>query len=284
MNSEFLLPQVLFAAGPCGGKPVATLVTMSAQENSEKTSTARWAIVTGASAGIGESTAQLLAQDGWRVIIAARREEKLAAVAAAIDEACGEGRAVPVVLDVTDADSVSAFAQRVQAITGGTVDLLVNNAGGARGLEPILETDSADWRWMYEANVMGTLQVTRALFSQLVSAEAPQIINVVSVAGRGAYRNGAGYNAAKFGQTALTDVMRMEFAEHGVRVCQVDPGRVATDFSLNRFKGDQARAAEVYADKLNLVAEDIGETIRWIADRPRHMDVESIMIRPLDQV
>ena len=166
----------------------------------------------------------------------------------------------------------------------GRLDLLVNNAGGARGLEPILETDSADWRWMYEANVMGTLQVTRAMFPQLEAAEAPQIINVVSVAGRGAYRNGAGYNAAKFGQTALTDVMRMEFAERGVRVCQVDPGRVATDFSLNRFKGDKDRADEVYADKLNLVAEDIGETIRWIADRPRHMDVESIMIRPLDQV
>ena len=104
------------------------------------------------------------------------------------------------------------------------------------------------------------------------------------MAGRGAYRNGAGYNAAKFGQTALTDVMRMEFADHGVRVCQVDPGRVATDFSLNRFKGDATRAEEVYADKLNLVAQDIGEVIRWVAARPPHMDVESIMIKPLDQV
>ncbi len=263
------------------------LVTMTAHEASESngsTSKTRWAIVTGASAGIGEATAELLAKDGWHVIAAARREDKLQAVAEKIRTACGEDRAVPAVLDVTDADSVEAFTERVKEITGGTVDLLVNNAGGARGLEPILETDSADWRWMYEANVMGTLQVTRAMFPQLEAAEAPQIINVVSVAGRGAYRNGAGYNAAKFGQTALTDVMRMEFAERGVRVCQVDPGRVATDFSLNRFKGDKDRADEVYADKLNLVAEDIGETIRWIADRPRHMDVESIMIRPLDQV
>lgn len=259
---------------------------MSAHAQNTQTNTAptdeRFAVVTGASAGIGEATAELLARDGWHVILAARRMEKLEQLAEKIKEAGGD--ASPLVLDVTDKASIDNFAAAVAELTGSGVDLLVNNAGGARGFEPILDTDATDWRWMFEANVMGTLEVTRALFDLLKATDAPQIINVVSIAGRGAYRNGAGYNAAKFAETALTDVMRMEFADHGVRVCQVDPGRVATDFSVNRFKGDRERAAEVYADKLNLVAEDIGETIRWVAARPRHMDVESIMIKPLDQV
>lgn len=242
----------------------------------------RYAVVTGGSAGIGEAAAHALAQDGWHVIVAARRTEKIEEVAAAITAA--GGAATPITLDVTDLESIAGFGAELRNLTGGQLDLLVNNAGGARGFEPILDTDPEDWRWMFEANVMGTLNVTRELFPDLLKTEAPQIINVVSIAGRGAYRNGAGYNAAKFGQTALTDVMRLEFAEAGVRVCQVDPGRVATDFSFNRFKGDTARADEVYADKLNLVAEDIAETIRWVADRPRHMDIESIMIKPLDQV
>ncbi|MCX2163927.1 SDR family oxidoreductase [Corynebacterium auriscanis] len=260
---------------------------MSVTENLKDNARTRFAVVTGASAGIGESTAELLARDGWRVILAARRQEKLQEVAQRIN-GTNPGGGIVLALDVTDKQSIERFAQDVQDVVaqvpGGALELLVNNAGGARGFEPILDTDPEDWRWMFEANVMGTLEVTRALFSQLERGKAPQIINVVSVAGRGAYRNGAGYNAAKFGETALTDVMRMEFAEHNVRVCQVDPGRVSTDFSVNRFKGDVERAAEVYADKLNLVAADIGETIRWIADRPAHMDVESIMIRPLDQV
>ncbi|RAV31280.1 SDR family oxidoreductase [Corynebacterium heidelbergense] len=250
------------------------------QAQSEKAQ-GRWAVITGASGGIGEATAKALAADGWRVLLAARRQEQLRRVAGEIGAAGGVAEFA--VVDVSDPASVSDFAERVRQVAGA-VDLLVNNAGGARGLEPIVETDPADWRWMYEANVLGTLNTTRALYEQLKAAPAGQVINVVSMAGRAAYRNGAGYNAAKFGQTAMTDVMRMEFAADGVRVCQVDPGRVATEFSLNRFKGDQQRAEEVYADKLNLVAEDIAEAIRWIADRPRHMDVESIMIKPLDQV
>ena len=242
----------------------------------------RVAVVTGASAGIGEATALLLARDGWTVVLAARREEQLQRVAQRIQDA--GGTAFTVVLDITDDSSVSSAAQAIGQVAPDGVDLLVNNAGGARGLEPILETDAADWRWMYEANVLGTLAVTRALFPQLERTDAPQVVNVVSVAGRAAYRNGAGYNAAKFGETALTDVMRMEFAERGVRVSQVDPGRVSTDFSLNRFKGDAQRAESVYAEVENLLAVDIGETIRWIASRPRRMDVEAIQIRPIDQV
>ncbi|MGN0095101.1 MAG: SDR family oxidoreductase [Corynebacterium sp.] len=249
--------------------------------NKTDSSGRRLAIVTGASAGIGEATAVALAADGWDVVLAARRPEKLREVAGRIAHDAPDATAHVVEVDVTDRVSVDALASTVHDLGGA--DLLVNNAGGARGLDPVLDGDVDDWRWMYEANVIGTLQVTQALFPELTRTAAPQVINVVSIAGRGAYRGGAGYNAAKFGETALSDVMRMEFAEQGVRVCQVDPGRVATDFSLNRFKGDEERARQVYDDVLNLTAQDIAETIRWVADRPAHMDVDTIMIRPTDQ-
>lgn len=240
--------------------------------------TGRTAVVTGASGGIGEATARLLAADGWKVILAARREEELQRVAQDIHADGGQAVIAPV--DISDPARLESFAQIVAESAPQGLDLLVNNAGGARGLDPILDTDVDDWRWMYETNVLGTLEVTRLLFPLLERTEQPQIINVVSVAGRGVYRNGAGYNAAKFGQTALTAVMRMEFAERNVRVCQLDPGRVETDFSLNRFKGDRQRADEVYAGVQNLQARDIAEAIRWVAARPAHMDVESMMIRP----
>lgn len=249
--------------------------------NKTDSSARRLAVVTGASAGIGEATAAALAADGWDVVLAARRPEKLREVAGRIARDTPEATTHVVEVDVTDRGSVDALAATVHDLGG--LDLLVNNAGGARGLDPVLEGDVEDWRWMYEANVIGTLQVTQALFGELARTDAPQVINVVSIAGRGAYRGGAGYNAAKFGETALTDVMRMEFAEKGVRVCQIDPGRVATDFSLNRFKGDADRAEQVYDGVLNLSARDIAETIRWVADRPAHMDVDTIMIRPTDQ-
>lgn len=241
----------------------------------------RLAVVTGASAGIGEATAVALATDGWDVVLAARRPEKLEAVAHRIAEEAPETTAHVVQVDVTDKGSVADLAARVSELGG--VDLLVNNAGGARGLDSIVDADVEDWRWMYEANVLGTLQVTQALFGELTRTLAPQVINIVSIAGRWGYRGGAGYNAAKFGETALTDVMRIEFAEAGVRVCQIDPGRVETEFSLNRFKGDAAKADAVYENVLNLQAADIAETVRWVADRPAHMDVDTVMIRPTDQ-
>lgn len=247
----------------------------------EQTSERRLAVVTGASAGIGEATAVALATDGWDVVLAARRPERLEQVAARIAADAPEVSTHVATVDVTDRVSVDALASAVHDLGGA--DLLVNNAGGARGLDTVLDGDVDDWRWMYEANVIGTLQVTQALFPELQRTAAPQVINIVSIAGRNAYRGGAGYNAAKFGETALSDVMRMEFAEKGVRVCQVDPGRVATDFSLNRFKGDADRAQQVYEDVLNLTAQDIAETVRWVAGRPAHMDVDTIMIRPTDQ-
>lgn len=254
---------------------------MTAADNNTSSAHRRLAVVTGASAGIGEATAVSLAVDGWDVVLAARRPEKLEAVASRINEEAPDATTHVVKVDVTDKESVAELAARVSELGG--VDLLVNNAGGARGLDSVVDGDVEDWRWMYEANVIGTLQVTQALFGELTGTPAPQVINIVSIAGRWGYRGGAGYNTAKFGETALSDVMRIEFAEKGVRVCQIDPGRVETEFSLNRFKGDAAKADAVYEDVINLQAADIAETVRWVADRPAHMDVDTVMIRPVDQ-
>lgn len=253
---------------------------MTAAEN-RNPSHRRLAVITGASAGIGEATAVALAVDGWDVVLAARRPDRLEAVAGRIATEAPEATVHVVRVDVTDSESVAGLASRVCELGG--VDLLVNNAGGARGLDSVVNGDVEDWRWMYEANVIGTLQVTQALFRELTRTPAPQVINIVSIAGRWGYRGGAGYNAAKFGETALSEVMRIEFAEAGVRVCQIDPGRVATDFSLNRFKGDAEKAEAIYENVMNLQAEDIAETVRWVADRPAHMDVDTVMIRPTDQ-
>lgn len=229
------------------------------------------AVVTGASSGIGEATARALAADGWKVIVAARRKEPLEALAAEIN-----GIAIP--LDVTDEESVANFAQQVPVC-----HLLVNNAGGAKGLDPIAETSIEDWEWMYDTNVLGTLRVTKALLDALTETQG-HIINMSSIAGITAYAGGAGYNAAKFGVTAMNKVMRIEFVERNLRVTELNPGRVKTDFSLVRFKGDQAKADAVYADKLNLSAEDIAETIRWVAQLPPHMNIDRMVITPRDQV
>lgn len=228
------------------------------------------AVVTGASSGIGAAAAQALARDGWFVIAAARRKEKIEEVANAVS-----GRAIE--LDVTSDESVNNFAAQVDR-----VDLLINNAGGAKGMDSIVDADLADWEWMYNTNVLGTLRMTRALLDKLISAEG-HVINIGSMAAFTAYAGGAGYNAAKFGEGALTRVLRLEHVGDPIRVTQIDPGRVATDFSLVRFKGDKEKADAVYADKLNLSAEDVAESIRWVAAQPKHVNIDRIHIMPRDQ-
>lgn len=242
----------------------------------DATDSPRVAVVTGASSGIGAAAVETLAMDGWNVIAAARRLDRLEKVA----EANG-GVAVP--LDVTDQDSVDRFADRVAEI--GRVDLLVNNAGGAKGLDRLSDTTVEQWEWMYNTNVLGTVRVTKALLPLLRDSGDGLIINIGSKAALDPYVNGSGYNAAKFGLKALTRVLRLEeIADgHPVRVTEIDPGRVATDFSLVRFDGDQQRADEVYADKLNLTADDIAEAIRWVASLPAHMNIDTMNIMPRDQ-
>ncbi|WP_083311857.1 SDR family oxidoreductase [Corynebacterium sp. HMSC078H07] len=236
------------------------------------TDTARVAVVTGASSGIGEASARALAADGWHVVVGARRIERLEALAKDIG---GEAY----VLDVTSDESVAEFASHLDR-----VDLLVNNAGGAKGLEPLVETTVEDWQWMYEVNVLGTVRMIQALLPKLQSApeNSGLIINMGSVAGWNVYEGGSGYNAAKHGVRVISRALRIE--EHGVRVTELDPGRVATEeFSLNRFRGDQARADAVYDGELNLTAEDIAETVRWVASLPSHVNIDTMTIKPRTQ-
>ncbi len=246
-------------------------MTVDVVNTSSTANIKRVAVVTGASSGIGAATARALAADYWHVIVAARRMDKLEAIA---NEIGGEA----IELDVTDGESVAAFAGKIK-----DCHLLVNNAGGAKGLDPIASANLEDWQWMYDTNVLGTIRVTNALLETLIRCQG-HIINMSSVAGFATYPGGGGYNAAKFGETAASKVMRAEFAEKGLRVTEINPGRVKTDFSLVRFKGDQEKADAVYADKLNLEPEDIAESIRWTASLPDHMNVDRIVITPRDQV
>lgn len=233
----------------------------------------RVAVVTGGSAGIGAAAAEALAGDGWHVVVAARRMDRLKDVAERIG-----GTAVE--LDVTDQESVDSLAARLPR-----VDLLVNNAGGARGLDSVAQANLENWQWMYDTNVLGTVRLTRALLPALRASDAGLIINIGSKAALDPYLGGSGYNAAKFGLRALTRVTRLEEidAATGVRVTEIDPGRVATDFSLLRFAGDEDRANAVYEGKENLVAEDVAEAIRWVASLPTHVNIDSLNIMPRDQ-
>ena len=228
------------------------------------------AVVTGGSAGIGAAAARALAKDGWRVVVAARRLDRCRAVAEEIGGVAAE-------LDVTDQGSVDRLAAQLER-----VDLVVNNAGGAKQLDYLRDANDADWEWMFATNVMGTMRVTRALYPQLRESEG-LVINIGSVAGTDAYKGGAGYNAAKYGLRGATRAFRREEADQRIRVTEIDPGRVKTDFSLNRFAGDQEKADAVYEGKLNLSAEDVAEAIRWVASLPPHVNIDSLNIMPVDQ-
>ena len=229
------------------------------------------AVVTGASSGIGAETARQLAAAGFEVVCAARREERITALAYEIG-----GRAV--VCDVSSADDVARLAETV----GDRLDVLVNNAGGALGLAPTASTSVADWRGMFESNVVGTLQVTQALLPALIASGAGTIINVGSIAGRVAYEGGSGYVAAKHAVAAMTETLRLELVDQPVRIEEIAPGMVHTEeFSLTRFGGDQERADAVYAGVSDpLVAADIAEAIVWMVQRPAHVNIDLLVIKP----
>ncbi|WP_422742339.1 SDR family oxidoreductase [Mycobacterium sp. WMMD1722] len=236
----------------------------------------RIAVVTGASSGIGEATARTLAAQGFHVVCAARRQDRVEAVAAELG-----GTAV--VADVTSADDVAALADTVERLPG-VLSVLVNNAGGARGLAPVVDADIDQWRWMWEANVLGTLRVTRALLPQLIASGDGLIVTVTSIAAVEIYDNGGGYTSAKHAQGVLHRTLRSELLGRPVRLTEVAPGMVKTDFSLNRFDGDAERADAVYRGVTPLVAEDIAEVIGFVAGRPSHVDLDLIVVRPRDQV
>jgi NADP-dependent 3-hydroxy acid dehydrogenase YdfG len=229
------------------------------------------AVVTGASSGIGAATARVLAGDGYRVVLGARRLQRLQQLATEIS---GEA----IALDVTDPESVEAFAAQVPAC-----DVLVNNAGGALGLEPLAEADEELWRTMYEANVLGTMRMTRALLPRLVESGNGHVVGVTSIAAFETYRGGAGYTAAKHAQRAALRTLRLELLGQPVSVTEVAPGMVETEFSLVRFEGDAEAAAKVYAGMDPLHAEDVAECIRWAVAQPSHVNVDEIVVRPRDQ-
>jgi NADP-dependent 3-hydroxy acid dehydrogenase YdfG len=232
---------------------------------------ARVAVVTGASSGIGAAAAGALAGDGFQVVLGARRLERLEEIAAGVG-------ADAFALDVTDPDSVEEFAARLPRC-----DVLVNNAGGALGLGPIAEADEEQWRTMYEANVLGTMRVTRALLPRLVASGDGHLVAVTSIAGFESYRGGGGYIAAKHAQRSLLRNLRLELLGKPVRVTEVAPGMVETEFSLVRFGGDEEAARRVYEGMEPLRAADVAECIRWAVAQPSHVNVDEIVVRPRDQ-
>ncbi|MFP3714897.1 SDR family oxidoreductase [Puerhibacterium sp. TATVAM-FAB25] len=239
----------------------------------------RRVLVTGASSGIGAATARRLAAEGWRVVVAARRADRLAALAA-------ETGAEAFPLDVTDDDAVAALVEHLRA-TGG-LDAVVNNAGGALGLDRVEDADLEGWRRMYELNVLGTLRVTKALLPLLrESAQrtgGSDVVVVTSTAAHDAYEGGAGYTAAKHAERMLATTLRWEIAGEPLRVVQIAPGAVATEeFSLVRFEGDADRAAAVYEGYMPLVADDIADVIAWTLTRPAHVNVDLLVVRPRAQ-
>lgn len=236
-------------------------------------SSSRTAVVTGASSGIGAATARALAADGYRVVCAARRHDRVRALAAEIG-------GVAVACDITVDDDVAALAE----VVGDRLSLLVNNAGGALGQEPMADADLDAWQRMYETNVIGTARVTKALLPALEVGEGT-VVFLTSTAAESAYEGGGGYNAAKAGERMLAGALRLELSGHPVRVCEVSPGMVHTpEFSLTRFGGDQARADAVYDGVPDpLTAEDVAEVIAWVASRPAHVNVDRLVVRPRAQ-
>ena len=229
------------------------------------------AVVTGASSGIGAATARHLAAAGFDVVVGARRLDRLAAVADPIGARALE-------LDVTDDASVARFCAEV-----GPCSLLVNNAGGALGLSSIADADVEQWRRMYDTNVLGTLRVTRGLLPELLTSGDGHVVVIGSIAAYEPYPGGGGYNAAKFGERALAAVLRQELLGQPIRVTEVDPGMVETEFSLVRFDGDADRAARVYEGVTPLTADDVAECIAFAATRPSHVNIDTLVVLARDQ-
>lgn len=231
------------------------------------------AVITGASSGIGRATAIRLAAEGFAVVLGARRAEQL-------DEtvrACGEA-ATAHVLDVTDDASVDAFCDAI-----GSCNLLVNNAGGALGLDPLARADIDRWARMYETNVLGTVRMTKRLLPMLIASGNGHVVNIGSIAGIEPYVGGAGYNSAKAAVHALSEVLRRETVDQPIRVSEVLPGLVETEFSIVRFDGDKDRAASVYEGVEALSADDVADVIAFVVTRPPHVNLASTLLLPRDQ-
>jgi NADP-dependent 3-hydroxy acid dehydrogenase YdfG len=247
----------------------------------------KWVLITGASSGFGAAAARAFAAEGARLLLGARRMDRLEQVAAAAREA-GSAEALAHSLDVSKTASVNAFVswarEKIAArLPAPRLDVLINNAGGALGVDVVAEGRDEDWETMLQTNVLGILRTTRAALPLMLDNPGSSIINIGSYAGHVAYEGGAAYCAAKAGELQITRSLRLELNGTGIRVTTIDPGMAETDFSLVRFKGDAARARKVYAGIQPLTAEDIAEIMVWVASRPPHVNIDELLVKPVDQ-
>ena len=235
----------------------------------------RIAVVTGASSGIGAASTRQLARAGFHVVAGARRTDRLETLAEEVG-------AATLALDVTDPASVEAFAAAVHD-RHGQVDRLVNNAGPGIGLDPVADGRDEDWQATLDTNVVGLLRVTRTFLPLLRAAPHAHIVNLGSIAGFEVYPGGAGYTASKHAVRAITDTLRLELNGEPIRITEIAPGMVETEFSVIRFRGDQGSADAVYAGVQPLTADDIADCIVWAVTRPAHVDIDFMVVRPVAQ-
>jgi NADP-dependent 3-hydroxy acid dehydrogenase YdfG len=241
----------------------------------------KWILITGASSGFGAATARAFGAAGAKLLLGARRVDRLQAVATESLKA-GAAEAHVHGLDVSSTASVTAYADWVRTQTD-KVDVLINNAGGALGLEPVAQGKDEDWETMLQTNVLGVLRMTRAILPLMLNNPGSCILNVGSIAGRVVYEGGAAYCAAKAGELQITRTLRLELSGTGVRVGSIDPGLAETEFSVVRFKGDIERAKKVYEGVVALRAEDVAEALVWAASRPPHVCIDEMIIKCTDQ-
>jgi len=251
----------------------------------------KWVLITGPSSGFGAAAALAFTVEGSNLLLGARRTDRLEQVASEA-LALGAGAAHFRSLDVAQTSSVQEFVVWARKLieessgkgeSAGKLDVLINNAGGAHGLDTVAEAKDDDWETMLQSNVLGVLRMTRAALPLLQGNPGSSIINIGSVAGHVAYEGGAAYCAAKAGELQITRALRLELNGTGIRVSTVDPGLAETEFSLVRFKGDSARAKKVYEGLQPLTAEDIAEILVWIARRPAHVNIDELLVKPVDQ-
>ncbi|MDB6017730.1 MAG: Short-chain dehydrogenase/reductase [Pedosphaera sp.] len=238
-------------------------------------------MITGASSGFGAAAALAFAAEGAKLLIGARRVDRLESVAA---EALKRGAPAAYfqVLDVSKTASANSFIDWARTKTN-QLDVLINNAGGAMGIDLVADGKDEDWETMLQTNVLGVLRMTRAALPLMINNPGGSIINIGSFAARTAYEGGAAYCAAKAGELQITRVLRLELSGTGLRVSSIDPGLAETEFSLVRFKGDVARAKKPYEGTEPLTAEDIAEVLVWVANRPPHVNIDEMLIKPTDQ-
>jgi NADP-dependent 3-hydroxy acid dehydrogenase YdfG len=241
----------------------------------------KWILITGASSGFGAAAARSFGAEGAKLLIGARRADRLELVAQEASKA-GAQAVFHRALDVSRTASVDEFVNWARTKTD-RLDVLINNAGGALGLDYVADGKDEDWEAMIESNVLGLLRMTRAALPLMVNNPGSSILNIGSLAARTPYEGGAAYCAAKAGEAQISRALRLELSGTGVRVCSIDPGLAETEFSLVRFKGDAARAKKMYEGTHPLVAEDIAEILVWVASRPPHVNIDEMLIKPTDQ-